>query len=245
MIRVSQGLKENYKYLKEIGPSVSNHGTEMEKKLYTRCLQHHIETEILHLQMDLGKAYKELRRTQNLTVQLYYKILDENIQRAEIDLIQLTKLSSGKRKTNTYHYLQMGFREIAVAKKKLMTARNTHPQLFLMKLQDASYSLRSIKQAQKYIIRLAILHEGSYESEEEPGNFADLKSEIERVLPNARNKYLRYHYDSNFLSYDKMDIFQEVWNDPKLAELANPLEGFDKPYIRNPEMPNSSLEEKR
>lgn len=239
LIRVSQGLKENYNYLRSIGPSVSNYGDAMDEKLYTRCLQHHIVTEILHLQMDLGKAYEELRKTQELTIQLYYRILDANITRAEQDMIQLTKISSGKRKTNTYHYLQMGFREIAIAKKKLMTARNTHPQLFLMKLQDANYSLRSLKQSQKYIIRLAILHDGSYESEEEDTKeFDKLKMEITRVLQKNPDKYLRYHYDSNFLVYDRKDIFEDVWNNPNLQELANPLEGYDKSYIRNPPLPS-------
>jgi hypothetical protein len=238
LIRVSQGLKENYHYLKSIGSSVSNYGDEVDEKLYTRSLQHHIETEILHLQMDLGKAYEELRRTQELTVQLYYRIIEANIIRAEKDLIHLTKVSSGKRKTHTYHYLQMGFREIAIAKKKLMTAKNAHPQLFLMKLQDSSYALRSLKQAQKYIIRLAILHDGVYETEEDDTKeFSKLKMEITRVLSNDLDKYMRYHYDSNFIVYDKKDIFEDVWNNPNLHELANPLEGFDKSYIRNPDMP--------
>ncbi|MCC5815044.1 MAG: hypothetical protein JJT78_09830 [Leptospira sp.] len=240
LIRVSQGLKENYHYLKSIGSSVSNYGDEIDEKLYTRSLQHHIETEILHLQMDLGKAYEELRRTQELTIQLYYRIIEANIKRAEQDLIHLTKVSSGKRKTHSYHYLQMGFREIAIAKAKLTTAKNTHPQLFLMKLQDSSYALRSLKQAQKYIIRLAILHDGVYESEEDDTKeFSKLKMEITRVLSNDLDKYMRYHYDANFTVYDRKDIFEDVWNNPNLHELANPLEGYDKSYIRNPEIPKS------
>lgn len=238
LIRVSQGLKVNYKYLKGIGSSVANYGDEKDAQLYKRCLQHHIETEILHLQMDLGKGFEELRRTQALTIQLYYRILEENIHRAELDMVHLTKISSGKRKPQTYHYLQMGFREIAVAKNKLLTAKNTHPIQFLKKLEDVSYALKSVKQAQKYIIRLAILHEGAYESAEEvSGDFEKIKMEISRILPKQSKKYTRYHYDANFQVYDKPDIFQEVWNNPQLHELANPLDGFDKAYVRNPSLP--------
>lgn len=238
LIRVSQGLKENYFYLKTIGASVANYGDDTDEILYKRCLQHHIETEILHLQMDLGTAYEELRRTQELTIQLYYRILEANIKRAELDLILLTKRAHNNKKTNTHYYLNMGFREIAVAKKKLMTARNTHPLLFLMKLQDANYSLRSLKQSQKYILRLALLHEGAYESEEENiSEFNAMKTEIIRVLPNSTEKYLRYHYDIHFKVYDKEDLFHKIWNNPNLHELANPLEGFESAYVRNPSLP--------
>ncbi len=238
LIRVSQGLKENYFYLKSIGASVANYGNEMDEALYKRCLQHHIETEILHLQMDLGLAYEEMRRTQELTVQLYYRVLDANIKRAEMDLILLAKLAHNRKKKNTQHYLTMGFREVAVAKKKLMTAKNTHPLLFLMKLQDSNYALRSLKQAQKYIVRLALLHEGAYESEEEEINeFEAMKTEIIRVLPNSTEKYLRYHYDIYFRVYDKEDLFERIWNRPDLHELATPLQDFDPAYIRNPTLP--------
>lgn len=238
LIKVSQGLKENIFYLKAIAPSVSNYGDELDEKIFTRALQHQIETEILQLQFDLGLAYSEMRRTQEITIQLYYRILEANIANTEMNLIRLTKLSYGKEKTSSHHYLQMGFREIAVAKQKFITAKNTHPQLYLMKLQDASYALRSIKQAQKYVIQLALLHDGAYESEEDAlTDFNALKLEIQRVLTNDLDLYMRFHYDANFQVYDRKNIFEEIWNEPRLHELANPLEGVDASYVRRPTLP--------
>lgn len=232
------GLKDNYFYLKTIGPSVANYGTEKDKALYKRCLQHHIETEILHLQMDLGLAYEELRRTQELTILLYYNILEANIQRVEQDLGKLAKLAHNNYKTQTRHYLSMGYRELAVAKRKLLSAKNTHPQLYLMKLQDSNYALRSLKQAEKYIVRLALLHEGVYESEEQDIlEFDAMKVEIIRVLPQAADKYLRYHFDIYFKVYDQEDLFEKIWQNPDMHELALPLEDIDPPYIRRPIIP--------
>ncbi|WCL49427.1 adhesin OmpL37 family surface protein [Leptospira sp. GIMC2001] len=239
LIKVTEGMRANYNYLKDIGPSIANFGEPQDEKIYTRALQHQIETELLQLQMDLGKGYSEMRRTQFITLQLYYRIVDAGIKTLEYEMIRLTKLSNNRTKTNTHFYLKLGFREIAVAKMKILLAKNKHPQLYLLKLQDASYALQSLKQCEKYIIRLGLLHDGSYESEEdELESFEALKLEIQRVIPNDTDRYLRYHYDSYFTVYDRRDIFYEVWNDPKLEELAIPLEGVDEAYIRKESYPD-------
>lgn len=238
LIKVAQGLKENDHFLKSIGPSVSHIDDTAIQEVYIRAIRHHIETEILHLQMDLGMAYDELRRTQAITIELHYRVLDANIRQVEGDLLRLTKLSHGNRKTHTKHFLEMGYRELAVAKNKLLTARNTHPQQYLKKLQDSSYALRSLKQAQKYILRLAFLHDASYIADEsDPKTFDEWKFEVERILGHNLDYYMRYLYDSHFKVYDKKDIFLETWNDPKLYELANPLVGVDDAYVRRPEIP--------
>ncbi len=233
LIKVTLGMKENYEHLKSINPSVSTFGTEAEKAIFKRALQHHIETELLQLQMDLGKGFEELRRTQEIMIKLFSKVVEENINRTESDLIRLTKLSYGKEKTNTHHFLSMGFREVAVAKQKLLIARNSHPHLYINKIRDLSYALQTIKQGQKYVVRLALMHEGEYESDQDDLNdFDSLKMEIERVLPGKSEYYLKCHYDNNFQIYSAENLFESIWNDPNLHELAVELKDIDPPYVR-------------
>lgn len=245
LIKVTLGMKENYGHLRSISPSVSNFGTESEKILFRRALQHHIETELLQLQMDLGKGFDELRRTQKIMIQLFLKVVESNIDRSENDLIRLTRISNRLEKTNTHHYLSMGFREIAVAKKKVLTAKNSHPLIYINKIRDLSYALQSIKQAQKYVVLLALLHEGEYDSDEETENdFDALKLEIKRVVPKKSDYYIRCHYDNNFKIYDSEDLFETIWNEPNLHELATGIEGVDAAYFRDedmPEVPNFPL----
>ncbi|MCG9873639.1 MAG: hypothetical protein MH321_02505 [Leptospiraceae bacterium] len=238
LIKVTIGMKENYDHLKSISPSVSNFGSDTEKVLFRRALQHHIETELLQLQMDLGKGFDELRRTQKIMIQLFLKVVESNIERTEKDLIRLTRISNRLEKTNTHHYLSMGFREIAVAKKKVLTARNSHPQIYINKIRDLSYALQSVKQAQKYVVLLALLHEGEYDSEEElENNFDVIKLEIQRVIPKNSDYYTRCHYDSNFKVYDSEDAFETIWNEPKLQELSTGIDGVDDAYFRNEDSP--------
>jgi hypothetical protein len=108
LIKVTLGMKENYEHLKSINPSVSTFGTETEKTIFRRAMQHHIETELLQLQMDLGKGFEELRRTQEIMIKLFSKVVEENIIRTESDLIRLTKLSYGKEKTEYSSFFKHG-----------------------------------------------------------------------------------------------------------------------------------------
>lgn len=235
LIRVSYGLKDNYEFLRIMNSTISNRGTEIQKQYYKRCVQHHIEAEILHLQMDLGTSYAELRRTQGLLIQLYKDVLEDEIGELEIELGRLARISNGKEKTETKLYLRLGYREIAVAKQKLMIGKNIRPYLYLMKLQELAYSLKSLKQAEKYIVMLGLLHDSVDEFDKENRSFIGLVNEVKRIITTDQEKYLRFLYDSNFDSYGALDFYEQTWQKPDLHELSIGIPNFDPPYVRRPE----------
>jgi hypothetical protein len=235
LIRVSYGLKDNYEFLKILSSTITNRGTEEEKKYFKRCVQHHIESEILHLQMDLGRSYAELRRTQGLLIRLYAQVLEKEILELEVELGKLARMANGKEKTESKLYLRLGYREIAVAKQRLTIGKNIRPYLYLMKLQEFSYTLKSLKQAEKYIVMLGLLHDSIDEFNREQRSFAGLVSEVNRIIFNDREKYLRFLYDSNFDSYSEISYYDGIWKQPDLHELATAIPDFDPAYVRIPE----------
>ncbi|MCU0823119.1 MAG: hypothetical protein MUF77_00570 [Leptospira sp.] len=235
LIRVSYGLKDNYEFLRIMNSTISNRGTEIQKQFYKRCVQHHIEAEILHLQMDLGRSYSELRRTQGLLIYLYKNVLEDEIEELETELGRLARVANGKEKTETKLYLRLGYREIAVAKQKYTIGKNIRPYLYLMKLQELAYSLKSLKQAEKYIVLLGLLHEGTDEFDKEQRSFVGLVNEVKRIIKTDQEKYLRMLYDSQFDSYGALDFYQQIWQKPDLHELSTGIPNFDPPYVRNPE----------
>lgn len=234
LIRVSYGLKDNYEFLRILNSTISNRGTEDQKKYFKRCVQHHIESEILHLQMDLGKSYAELRRTQGLLIQLYINVLEDEIEELEIELGRLARLANGREKTETKLYLRLGYREIAVAKQKLIVGKNIRPYLYLMKLQELAYSLKSLKQSEKYIVLLGLLHDSIDEFDKESRSFEAMVNEVNRIIINDREKYLRFLYDSHFDSYGALNYYEQIWKQPDLHELATGIPNFDPAYLRNP-----------
>lgn len=129
----------------------------------------------------------------------------------------------------------MGYREIAVAKQKLLVGKNIRPYLYLMKLQELAYSLKSLKQAEKYIVLLGLLHDSIDEFDKETRTFADMVHEVNRIIFNDREKYLRLLFDSHFDSYGSLDYYELIWKQPDLHELATGIPGFDPAYVRNPE----------
>ncbi|BDA80505.1 hypothetical protein LPTSP3_g34350 [Leptospira kobayashii] len=234
LIRVSYGLKDNYEFLRILNSTITNRGTEEQKKYYKRCIQHHIESEILHLQMDLGRSYAELRRTQGLLIRLYILILDEEVEDLEKELSRLARLANGKEKTETKLYLRLGYREIAVAKQRLMVGKNIRPYLYLMKLQELAYSLKSLKQAEKYIVLLGLLHDSIEDFDPEARSFPGLVAEVNRIIVNDTEKYLKLLYDSQFDSYGATNFYEMVWKQPDMFELAQGIPNFDPSYVRNP-----------
>ncbi|MCZ8157479.1 MAG: hypothetical protein O9264_15250 [Leptospira sp.] len=234
LIRVSYGLKDNYEFLKILSSTITNRGTELEKKYFKRCVQHHIESEILHLQMDLGRSYAELRRTQGLLISLYMMVLDEEIAELDEELGRLARLANGKEKKYTKLYLRLAYREIAVAKQRLVVGKNIRPYLYLMKLQEFAFSLKSIKQAEKYIVMLGLLHDSIDEFNTEMRSFEGLVSEVNRIIVKDREKYLKLLYDSNFDSYSEISYYDGIWKQPDLFELATSIPNFDPAYMRNP-----------
>ena len=235
LIRVSYGLKDNYEFLKILSSTITNRGTAVQKQYFKRCVQHHIESEILHLQMDLGRSYAELRRTQGLLIHLFVLVLEEEITDLEVELGRLAKLANGKEKTETKLYLRLGYREIAVAKQKFLIGKNTRPYLYLMKLQEFAYALKSLKQAEKFIVMLGLLHDSVDEFNRESRSFEGLVKEVNRIILNDKEKYLKFLYDSNFDSYSEISYYDGIWKQPDLHELANPIPNYDPAYVRIPE----------
>ncbi|GBF51487.1 hypothetical protein LPTSP4_30250 [Leptospira ryugenii] len=235
LIRVSYGLKDNHEYLRILNSTISNRGTEIQKLYYKRCVQHHIESEILHLQMDLGKSYAELRRTQGLLIRLYALILEDEIADLERELGVLAKKANGKEKTETKLYLRLGYREIAIAKQKLLIGKNIRPYLYLMKLHEFGFALKSLKQAEKYIVLLGLLHDSIDDFNKEAKSLEGLVSEVNRIIFVDREKYLRMLYDSYFDSFEEQSYYDGIWKKPDLHELATGIPNFDPPYARRPD----------
>jgi len=239
LIRVGIGIKENHLLIKEMNSTITNRGTEEQKRLYKRCIQHHIESEILYHEMDLGVSYAELVRTQTLLVRLYSLVIKEEIDELKEELVRLARLSSGKEKPETKEFFRLGFRQIAVAKQKWTTGHNTRPYLPSIKLRDYSFALHSLKDGEKYIVLLGLLHDSNGEFENDKKSFQELESEIVRLISSDKQKYIRFLYDSRFLNYGDSDFFKTTWENPNLEELEMALADFDPPYKRRPTTPQT------
>ncbi|MBE7412757.1 MAG: hypothetical protein L6Q54_01930 [Leptospiraceae bacterium] len=239
--QVAYGMEENQLILQSINSTVSNFGSDEEKKLYKRCIQHYVESQILYIESDYSKAYQRIRHTQKLLISLYESTLTKNIYMIRMELNRLGSISRGKEKTETIAFLRMGFRDIEEAEQKLIFAKNTRPYLYLLKLREMLFALKILKHSGRFVILLKLLHEADFPANINETDFENLRHEIERVISKDRNKYLTIHSDNFFKVLEGEGIYPNVWMKPDLEELSISMGNIDPAYSRR----DQNLKEKK
>ncbi len=238
LIRVSYGIKDNREMIRVLNSTITNRGTEQEKAYYRRCILHHMESEILYQEMALGASFAELRRTQNLLVKLYQMVVEEEINELQNEFVALAGKSSGREKPETREYFRLGYRELVVARQKLLTSKNSRPFLPALKLHDLSFALHALKDAEKYIVLLGLLHDSNQDMDRDAKSFERLLAEIDRIIVGDKNKYKRFLFDSRFENFEESDFYVITWATASLSDLESPMPDFDPAYKRNPSMPD-------
>ncbi len=231
-LQVAYGVEENQLILQTINSSVSNFGNDNEKKLYKRCIQHYVESQILYIESDYPKAYKEIRQTQKLLILLYEKVLEKNISMIRSELNRLGSISRGREKTETLAFLRMGFRDLEEAEQKFVFAKNTRPFLYLLKLREMLFALKILKHSGIFVILLELLHEADFPANISETEFEKVGYEIKRVISKDKEKFLMIHWDNYFKTLHGDGVYPTIWLKPDLEELSASFGEIDPPYAR-------------
>lgn len=235
--QVAYGMEENQLILQTINSSVSNFGDDEDKKLYKRCIQHYVESQILYIESDYSKAYLRIRHTQKLLILLYEKILSKNISMIRLELNRLGSISRGREKTETSAFLRMGFRDLEEAEQKLIFAKNIRPYLYLLKLREMLFALKILKHSGRFVILLELMHEADFPANINETEFEKIGYEIKRVISKQKEKFLMIHWDNYFKTLNGDGIYPNVWMKPDLEELSKSMGDIDPAYLRrDPEL---------
>ncbi|EPG73779.1 hypothetical protein LEP1GSC058_2914 [Leptospira fainei serovar Hurstbridge str. BUT 6] len=227
LLRIEHGLKENEFHLKAINSTISNFGSENDKALYRRCIQHHIETFTLYLQFDLPHSYDEMRQTQRLLVGLYSGIVEANRSQVRRELDLLAKYALRTKDAEAIHQLEIGYRELGAAAIKKTIADNTRPYLPGIKTQYLYESLKLLKQSRKYMVLLSLKFLSDFQPDLQSHEFEEVYNEINRAMFSNADKYARIHFDNNFLIFNAENLYDATWASPALEELEKSLGEID------------------
>ncbi|PJZ69856.1 hypothetical protein CH373_10820 [Leptospira perolatii] len=227
LLRVERGLKENEFHLKAINSNMSNFGTEEQRALYKRCIQHHVETFTLYLQFDLPHSYDEMRQTQRLLVRLYSDTVETYKTQILRELDYLSKFGLRGKDAEAIHHLEMGYRELGAAQIKKTLADNSRPYLPGIKTQYLYEALKLLKQSRKYVVLLSLKYLSDFQPALESNEFEEVFSEINRAMFSNADKYSRIHFDNNFKIYNADNLYEATWETPKLEELERAFGEID------------------
>ncbi|XDD49880.1 hypothetical protein AB3N59_16155 [Leptospira sp. WS92.C1] len=232
LVRVEKGLKFNEFLIQSLNSSVSNIGSEADKVLYKRIIQHHVETNQLYFQFDLERSYAELKRTQDLLVILYSDMIESSKKTIRAELKTLGHRAIREIETKPKKHLELGYRELAAAEQKKLIADNTRPYLQPIKLESLYESLKLLKQSRKYMILLAMEYLSDFPPDPESEDFVGILNEINRAMFSRKDEFARIHFDNHFHIYSGENLYDTFWLNPALEELEKPLGEIDAAYLR-------------
>ncbi|WP_061209365.1 adhesin OmpL37 family surface protein [Leptospira borgpetersenii] len=232
LVRVERGLKTNEFLIRALNSSISNLGSESDKALYKRVVQHHVETNQLYFQFDLERSYSELKRTQDLLVILYSDLIEAGNKTIRSELNSLGQQVVRGTEAKPKKHLELGYRELAVAEQKKIIADNTRPYLQTIKLELLYESLKLLKQSRKYVVLLSMEYLSDFPPDPEKEDFLGILNEINRAMFSRKDEFAKIHFDNYFYTYSGENLYDTYWRDPALEELEKPLSDIDPAYSR-------------
>ena len=222
-----QGIKKNYYFLSVLNPALSNYGGEEERRVYRRCVNLYLKSQILLLASRYNDSYKMIRRTQYLLIQLYERVVERS--RLHV-LARLKSYSSrvvyaGNQKARKY--LALGLRDLEVARIKVLMERNTRPWLYLMKLQELVEAQKMVRHANRYHILLALELDSIYPVDAEEITFLSGQRLIISGFPSRRSELLLQHSDNYFrVGAERRNLLEIYRSSPSFTELNHPIPGW-------------------
>ncbi len=235
-IWAEQGLRQNDEYLKILNPAVSNYGSASEKTAYRRAVNHQVQAKILFLAFQFGEAYREVRRTQYLLIQLYGDIVENSREEVFQRLNQYAGRIVHSRDSTRKKYLTLALRDLESARLKVQTEYNMRQWLYILRLNELAEALKLTRQASRYAILLTIEFESVYPRDpDEKQTYKDLAEIINSGFPTKRAELQLRHNDNFFkIGADAKDLLEEYWTSPELSILKKPLPGWDDEPAKDP-----------
>ncbi len=235
-----KGLKDNRYFFYFINMSITNLGTDEEKKQFKEAIQRDIIAQNLYMKFMFGESFDEIRRSQKILIALYQKTLNKDIA---ISKKLLNGFAPAVIRTNDYlarHYLRLGYRDTTDARIDLMMADNFDERLYSMRLYRYSKAIKKVKHGKRYAL-FALLQTEFIKGREkkrkidmESGRqtYRDTKKEFGRqtydeltkLISEAssdeqRDYNLLIHTDNYYRSKDEKSFYDVIWDRPDLSEI--------------------------
>ncbi|MBE7437172.1 MAG: hypothetical protein HS115_01865 [Spirochaetales bacterium] len=230
-IQAEHGLKKNQEYLTLINPAISNYGTEMEKAVYKRCINLHLQAQILYLAFQFQKAYDHVRRTQELLIKLYVEVIETSRLRVFRELTFFAAdVFKDKYNVKANKYMKLGIRDLEVVQAKLINQHNTRPWLYILKLNDLGDALKLVRHASRYAMLLRIMYQSIYRTPvPEQLSYVEGARIISSGFPGRQKELLTNHADNYFkIGMESRNLLVQYTETPELAILKEKLPGWDE-----------------
>lgn len=227
--KAEKGLKDNKYFFYFIDSTVSNFGTEQERDIFKKAIQHDILAQFLYMKFRFGESYREIRKSQELLIQLYRSVLKRDLEDTMSLLNGFAGLIAGSDAVKPRHYLHLGYRDKKVAETQMIMADHYRDTLFSMRLYKYVRAIKKAKHGKRYAFIAYIYGSATIREQLEmkPLTFDQVVAHINRLAPEEKKeRFLTIHYDNYYRLRDEQSFYDRIWDNPQLQELPEYKEYF-------------------
>ncbi len=236
-VKAEKGLKDNRYFFYFINPSVTNFGTDDDKKMFREAILRDMISQMLYMKFLFHESYEEIRKAQKLLIDVYRSTLQRDIENARILLNGIVPSVFESSDKDSLLYLRLGYRDLNVANIYLGMGDNITENLYSMRLYKYVEAMKTAKHGSRYAILgmiavaeskkgkapetgvyypfgevIKALRDALYEYERPNLSFNTISDKIfQYVSISERNKYLTIHYDSYFRTTAEKSLYDEIW----------------------------------
>jgi hypothetical protein len=237
-VKAEKGLKDNHYYFYFINSSVTNYGSEQDRKSFREAILRDMISQMLYMRFLFHDSYVEIRKAQKLLIDIYRSTLQRDIDNARLLLNGIVPSVFDSNDRDSLLYLRLGYRDLNVAKIYLGMGDSTTEQQYSMRLYKYVEAMKTAKHGSRYaILGMIAVAESRTAKTESRGvmnafntatraiqesideydrrnlTFNTIINKIHKYSPpEEREKYLTLHYDSHFRARDRKSFFDEIWD---------------------------------
>jgi hypothetical protein len=216
-----KGLKDNRYFFYFINTTVTNFGSEEEKKIFKEAVQRDFIAQLLYMKFKFHDSFTEIRKSQKLLIDLYRMII---IKETAAGKELLNSFAPETLKTNDFKsrtYLKYGYRDQTESAIFMGMADNFRDKLYSMRLYMYVRSIKIAKHGKRYAFLSAL--ESRRTPVEKKKNLSlkydDLMKNISEISPEKKEFYSLVHLDNYYKSKDPKSLFDKIWESPDLADI--------------------------
>ncbi len=219
-----KGLKDNRFFFYFLNSSISNFGSKKDQTLFKEAIQRDIIAQILYMKFMFHDSFIEIRKSQKILINLYKKILNQDIQLSKKLLNEFAPEIIGKDIHSSKEYLRLGYRDSSLAKIYLVMGDNYRENLYSLRLHKYTHAIKLAKHAKRYAF-LAIIKARSNPFNLKyklPTTFEDISKSINTISTKTeKQEYFSLIHLDNYYRTLQSSYYEQVWLNPNLNEISD------------------------
>ena len=226
-----KGLKDNRYFFYFINPTVTNLADNDSRNLFKKAIQRDIISQILYMKFQFHESFGEIRKVQELLLDLYKKTLISELDGAKKLLNDFAPQVIKSNKYVNRHYLELGYKNVVNARQFMNMADNYQEHLYSLKLYQYVKAMKKAKVGKRYALLSLIftrLDKKKDLKHYQHYGFEDLEKMIAELDPDIRENLRLIHYDNHYRTRNAVTFYDMIWKQPALQEIDEYRKYFNR-----------------